>query len=89
MGSIYIRQIHQFSMDILEGNIYIFNDFEVWRAEWKVWRGERYKISGLNENSTITPASKESVLINKEKFRFRDYDQLMKIADNNLSYDGN
>ena len=85
MGSIYTRHIHQFSTEILEGNIYIyiFNDFEVWKA------GERYKISGLNENSTITPASEESVLKNKEKVRFRDYDQLMKIADKNLSYDGN
>ena len=69
--------------------IYIFNNFEAWKA------GERYKISDhsflirLNGNSTITHLSEENILINCEKFRFRDYDQFMEIADKNLSYDGN
>ena len=89
MGSIYTGHIHQFSMELLEGKIYIFNNFEVWRV------GERYKISDhsflirLNGNSTITHVSDESILINCEKFTFRDYDQLMEIADKNLFYDGN
>lgn len=89
MGSIYNRYIDQFSMEVLKGKIYIFNDFELWRA------GERYKISEhsfliwMNGNSTITPVSEGNVLINWEKFSFRNYDQLMEIADKNLFYDGN
>lgn len=89
MGSIYPRHVHQMSLELLEGKIYIFNNFEVWRAS------ELYKISyhsflvRLNANSTITPVLEESVIINCENFRFRDYDQFMEITDKNLSYDGN
>ena len=89
MRLIYTRHIHQFSMELLEGKIYIFNDFEVWRV------GECYKnldhsfLIRLSGNSTITLVSEERVLINCKKIRFRDYDQLMKIANNHLSYDGN
>ena len=89
MGSIYTRHVYQFSMELLGGKIYIFNNFEKWRA------GKRCKISDhsflirLNGNSTITHVSEESVLINYEKYRLCDYDQLIKIADKNLFYDRN
>lgn len=89
MGSINARHIHQISPGLLEGKIYLFNDFEVWRA------GDQYKISDhlflirLNPNSKITPVQEKSVIINCEIFKFRDYDQFMEIADKNLSYDGN
>lgn len=77
-----------FFFKIIEDKIYMFNSFEVWRA------GELYKISDhsflirVNANSTITSVLEESIIINFEKFKFRDYDQFMKIADKNLSYDG-
>ena len=88
VGSVYTKYIQLFQDVILEGQLRLISDFEVWKAL------DNYKISShrftlrFNDLTKFALIDESSISVSLEKIHFLTYEEFRELSNTNLQFNG-